>query len=80
MSDDDAARTLVANERAKLAATYFNGLAVGLFIVGGVAPVFTFIFAQETARPSILLVVFGAVIGLGASVAYISWREDLFET
>jgi hypothetical protein len=30
---------LVANERAKLTATYINGLAIAMFAVGGLAPV-----------------------------------------
>jgi hypothetical protein len=37
--DDEAARLkLIANERAKLTATYANGLAVAVFAVGGFAP------------------------------------------
>lgn len=36
---DDHARALIANERAKLSATYANGLAISIFAVGGLAPV-----------------------------------------
>lgn len=39
MSTDFEARAkLIANERAKLTATYLNGIAVALFAVGGLAP------------------------------------------
>lgn len=48
--EDAETQNLIANERAKLMATYLNGLAVGLFIVGGVAPIFTYIFATESDR------------------------------
>ena len=34
----DARAKLVANERAKLTATYVNGLAIAIFAVGGFAP------------------------------------------
>ena len=32
--------SLIHNERLKLLATYINGLAVALFAVGGLAPIF----------------------------------------
>jgi hypothetical protein len=32
---------LIRNEQAKLTATYFNGLAIALFAVGGLAPMFS---------------------------------------
>jgi len=48
MSDTDDARTkLIANERAKLTATYVNGVAVAVLAVGGLAPV----FAQRPPGP-----------------------------
>ena len=34
-------------EAAKLTATFLNGLAVGLAVVGGVAPIFNAIYATE---------------------------------
>lgn len=42
MTDDAwATYKLIANERAKLTATYLNGIAVALFAVGGLAPLIT---------------------------------------
>lgn len=39
MSEDAwATHKLIANERAKLTATYLNGIAIALFAVGGLAP------------------------------------------
>lgn len=38
---DDPARKLVANESAKLTATYLNGIGVAVLAVGGLAPLFT---------------------------------------
>jgi hypothetical protein len=60
--DADETRKLRANESAKLFATYLNVLAIGVFIVGAVAPIFTYIFASEAARPPFALVVLGSVI------------------
>lgn len=36
----EARAILVANERAKLTATYVNGVAIAVLAVGGLAPVF----------------------------------------
>ncbi|GJE16047.1 amino acid transporter [Methylobacterium marchantiae] len=48
MSEPDEDRSkLVANERSKLTATYVNGLAIALFAVGGLAPM----FARRGASP-----------------------------
>jgi hypothetical protein len=33
--------SLIRNERTKLTATYFNGIAVAVFVVGGFAPLVT---------------------------------------
>lgn len=41
MRDLDEARTkLIANERAKLSATYANGVAIAVLAIGGLAPLF----------------------------------------
>jgi len=37
--------SLIGNEQAKLTATYLNGLAIALFAVGGLAPVFSGIYS-----------------------------------
>ncbi|WP_020178674.1 hypothetical protein [Methylopila sp. M107] len=57
--NDEEAQKLVANERAKLTATYLNSIAAGLLIIGVVGPIFSFMFAGQTTRPSV------AVLGLG---------------
>ncbi|CAA2107714.1 hypothetical protein MBUL_04299 [Methylobacterium bullatum] len=36
----DTSSQLVANERAKLTATYVNGVAIAVLAVGGLAPLF----------------------------------------
>lgn len=41
--------TLINNERAKLTATYLNGLAVALAAVGGLAPIFSSLTASTSA-------------------------------
>lgn len=71
MSDENApaARTLIANERAKLTATYVNGVAVGFSIIGGVAPIFSFIFASETTRPTLTTLLIGMLICQTVSAA-----------
>ncbi|KQO45568.1 MULTISPECIES: hypothetical protein [unclassified Methylobacterium] len=45
-ANDDARDKLIANERAKLSATYLNGLAVAVFAVGGLAPIFSTSFSS----------------------------------
>lgn len=51
-TDDPAGPTpkqvLVWNERAKLTATYANGIAIAVFAVGGLAPVVSLIAAGST--------------------------------
>lgn len=37
----DARRKFVANEQAKLTATYINGLSIAVFAVGGLSPFIT---------------------------------------
>lgn len=61
MSDDEK-QTLIANERAKLTATYLNSIAAGLLIIGVVGPVFSFIFAAAATRPSAWVLAAGMVI------------------
>lgn len=45
---DEARAKLVRNERAKLSATYINGVAVAVLAVGGLAP----LFAQRPPGPA----------------------------
>lgn len=73
--EQDAAGQLVANERAKLTATYVNGLAVGLYVVGGVAPIFTYVFAAEASRPPIALIVLGSLVCQAASFGLHLWAK-----
>jgi hypothetical protein len=45
--------SLIHNELAKLSATYVNGLAIALFAVGGLAPIFTNIYGTTpSAAPA----------------------------
>jgi hypothetical protein len=39
--------SLVENERAKLSATYLNGLAIAVMAVGGFAPLISFPFSED---------------------------------
>ena len=43
---------LIRNERIKLLATYINSMAVALFAVGGLAPLFSYLYqaAEEVSR------------------------------
>lgn len=47
---DEARSTLVRNERAKLTATYVNGVAIAVLAVGGLAPVFA---VRPSGTPSL---------------------------
>jgi hypothetical protein len=66
--DEDAAHVLVANERAKLMATYVNGVAVGLSVLGSVGPIFSFLFAQPSLRPAIGVLIAAMAICRAMSV------------
>jgi hypothetical protein len=57
---------LVRNERAKLTATYLNGIAIAIFAVGGLAPV---ISAASSASVISLPATMSTAICLFASVA-----------
>jgi hypothetical protein len=41
--------SLVRNEQAKLTATYVNGLAIAVFAVGGLAPLFSVLYSDRPA-------------------------------
>ena len=60
--------SLIHNERTKLTATYLNGVAIALFAVGSLAPIFSYAFSPSSAQP-LWLVASAAAICLGASVA-----------
>ncbi|WP_264046869.1 amino acid transporter protein [Methylobacterium flocculans] len=63
MSDSADLKTkLVANERAKLSATYLNGLAVAVFAVGGLAPVFSTSFSSAPLGVPLWVVTWSASI------------------
>jgi hypothetical protein len=44
--------SLIHNELAKLSATYVNGLAIAVFAVGGLAPIFTNLYATNPTAAS----------------------------
>ncbi|MDO5613625.1 MAG: hypothetical protein Q4G14_10355 [Paracoccus sp. (in: a-proteobacteria)] len=41
--------TLIRNERTKLTATFINGLAIAIFAVGGLAPLFSAAYGTSNA-------------------------------
>ncbi len=59
---------MVRNERLKLFATYLNGLAVALFAVGGLAPLFSALYGSA-ANASALFVALVSVICFLVSAA-----------
>ena len=69
--------SLVHNERTKLTATYLNGLAIALFAVGGLAPIFSRAFG-EGARPLWTLAT-AAVICLVGSAALHLWARRILK-
>jgi hypothetical protein len=42
---------LIHNERIKLLATFLNGIAVAVFAVGGLAPLFSSLYGTTEFRP-----------------------------
>ncbi|PSJ60489.1 amino acid transporter [Kumtagia ephedrae] len=67
--------SLIRNERLKLFATYLNGLAIALFAVGGLAPVFSTLYGTVTNSSTISVVVV-SVICLVVSAA-LHWMASL---
>lgn len=51
---DDMQIRIIANERAKLTATYLNGIAIAVFAVGGFAPFVTTALSQAPAGSSLI--------------------------
>ncbi|MFT3689018.1 hypothetical protein [Paenirhodobacter sp.] len=51
--------SLIRNEQTKLTATYLNGVAIAVFAVGGLAPVFSSLYSG--AGPSVFLLVVSVV-------------------
>ena len=58
----DARTKLVGNERAKLTATYVNGLALAVFAVGGLAPLFSFVYSASPNALSAWVVLVNALV------------------
>ena len=56
---------MIWNERLKLLSNYLNGLAIAIFAVGGIAPVFSILY--DGAQPDGFTVTL-ALICLGVSV------------
>ena len=46
---------LIHNERIKLLATFLNGIAIAIFAVGGLAPVFSTLYGTGTLDPFVTL-------------------------
>ena len=64
----DAAAKLIANERAKLTATFVNGMAIAIFAVGGLTPVFS-VLLSGTASATTWLVIGSSFVCSLTSVA-----------
>lgn len=45
----------IHNERLKLTATWFNGIAIAVFAVGGLAPLFTMLYGDRPLTPLLTL-------------------------
>lgn len=51
--------SLIRNEQTKLTATFLNGIAIAVFAVGGLAPVFSSLYGDR--GPSAFLLLMSAV-------------------
>lgn len=60
--------SLIRNERLKLFATYLNGLAIAIFALGGLGPIFALLYA-ETPNPAATYTVLVAISCLAGSAA-----------
>ncbi|WP_420962154.1 amino acid transporter [Brucella sp. IR073] len=48
--------TLIHNERIKLLATYFNGIGIAVFAVGGFAPVISSLYSPNGPTPVLIFI------------------------
>jgi len=68
--------SLVRNEQTKLTATYFNGLAIAVAAIGGIAPVLAYALGSTT-RPLWIVASAAAICVLVSSVLHFFARRIL---
>lgn len=68
--------TTIHNERVKLTATWLNGLAIAIFAVGSLVPVFTTLYGEGQVTGYLAL---GVVICLFASPALHYWARRMLK-
>jgi hypothetical protein len=61
--------SLVRNERMKLTATYINGISIALFAVGGLAPLFSTLYASAGSAQPMWVIAIVSLICFILSVA-----------
>jgi hypothetical protein len=67
----------IHNEQTKLTATYLNGLAVALFGVGGLAPVFSYIFGSVAGQPLWAVALVAVICILVSAILHFTARRIL---
>ncbi|SFL97819.1 hypothetical protein [Methylobacterium pseudosasicola] len=73
-------RKVVANERAKLTASYVNTVAGSVFGIGGLAPIFAVLYAAGTPSVPVWVVIGISLVCSAASVSlHIAARRYLRE-
>lgn len=65
--------SLILNEQTKLSATFINGIAIAMFAVGGLAPVFSSLNGPNGPTP-ILLYTSGICFILALALHYVARR------
>ncbi|WP_375465347.1 amino acid transporter protein [uncultured Methylobacterium sp.] len=60
LEPEDRQGVPIANERAKRSATYANGIAISIFAVGGLAPVFSVFYGSAPSSVPASAVLFSA--------------------
>lgn len=61
--------SLIRNEQTKLTATFLNGIAIAVFAVGGLAPVFSSLYGDQGV-PTFLLAVSGVCFFTALALHY----------
>jgi len=74
-----ATMSVVHNEQTKLTATYLNGMAIALFAVGGLAPMFSYAFGSMTGRPLWTVVFTAAICLISSAILHLVARRSLRE-
>ena len=64
----------IHNKQTKLSATYLNGLAIALFAVGGIAPLFSYALGSMAGQTLLTVAVWAAICLVVSLILHLTAR------